>query len=315
MPLGSLDAEAIYEFAVTIDRIGVELDRHRVDKSDAFEIYKLLNRSIDLQLQRFEAGDSGPVTARHLAQAFSDICERIYENAGDTLAPAIIADVTRVMSSQVELQARFDRMLHAKRSAPLYSDPAIELECRALLDSAPIFHLASDVYDQCERSNWDNFRLAWGLLPAPFFRILIDGETWLPLSDDPTQQAQTKWLLIDARARVWRLYEKSKTRGIDRPSKAQVIGVTFDTGDAECQAMESRSIQMPVAGEYQPWTLNPVSASRLIRVLGTFVLLLQNERVAVARSSNGDHRVTLPGNRSVNQLANAVIERAKTNKK
>ncbi|HUA09924.1 MAG TPA: hypothetical protein VMA98_11715 [Candidatus Acidoferrales bacterium] len=288
----------------------VELDRHSVGEDDAFEIFSELSEFADEQTQRYLAGESGPLTAASLAETFSRLCAQRFDGPSLRLTQSITEDVSRVLNSQVELQQHFDAMIQRQRTSkqPRYADPSIQDACEELLDKVPTFHVTSEVYDQCERSAWDIVDLYSRLFPAKTFAIAVDGETWLPITGDPTQQAQTDWLLVDARTPLWRYYERTRLRGIDVPNRVQVVGVIHNSETGQSRSVESSNIQVPIAGAYEGWAMDSIQAGRLARVMITFLLLRQHKDVLVTPGSSPLHwNVALPKGRTVDQIVSEVL--------
>ncbi len=317
LPIAGLDPETVYEVAVTVDRLGLELDRHGVCKDDAALVYSDLVVAVDRHTQRYESLESGPLSAGILARHFAESCARRFDGVTDNLTDGVLHDVSRVVNSQSELEAAFQIQLERQETQKqqAYADESIEASCDELLNNVPTFRILSEVFDQCERSSWDVLNFPLNILPAMAFTIAVDGETWLHLKKDPTRKAQTEWLIVDARTPEWCFYERAKTRGIDQPSKAQVVGAMYDIFNKTYRPFESLEIFIPDHSEYKPWALSSRDSSRFLRVAVTFMLLLQGDGVTVYKSAESGHStVNLPPDKTVDEIISEVLTRSRPRK-
>lgn len=167
------------------------------------------------------------------------------------------------------------------------------------------------MYDACEFSSWYG---AGRHDSVGTLKIIVDGETWPHLLNDPTVQAQSKFLLIDARHEIWRLYEQVVVRGLGvHPGTAQVTGVLYSAVSGDYKPIESNSVYIPSGETHNRWEMDTIQQGRIVRVALTVLLLIQSDKVRITpNSGNGSNswKVTLPAGVSVNEIVSEVQERA-----
>lgn len=187
----------------------------------------------------------------------------------------------------------------------------IENACEDLLNRALVLHMPSHVYDQCERADWTAFRSSRNLLPAPAFRIAVDGESWLQAESNPFVRLQTEWLIVDARAQQWHLFERVRLQGMDIPPNTDVTyGVWVDSNTGVYGPIESQSY-IPINGEYHSLSCDQKEAGRIYHVIGTLMLLCQHPNVHIREMKDPKHAVLeVPVDVSIDDLVADVLDAA-----
>ena len=307
--IDDLDRDTVYAIGVAMDRCGVVADQRGKPPDQAFDFHGELAETANAHVQAYRDGAAGPLTAGVLIETFCKIAGFDRETGA-----AILSETRRIVLNQDELLAAF-MATRQQRQAPgtvLYADPSIETACVSLLSTVPTYHIESTVYDQCEVAEWPPIEPDPRLFPHPAFAIAVDDQTWPTLVDDPTQQAQTEWLIVDGRESVWCFYERALVRGIGRPNQTQVAGATADSKTGQIQCIESTSTFVPVDGEYQRWTFDDIQANRMLCAALSFMLVLQDDQVAVTAQPQANHwNVALPPGQRVNEVIERVLTRAK----
>jgi len=297
-PIDGLAEDLAYALGLAMRFIGYSFDKLRLSPSEALRIFGLLAEAADERMQSHWRGECGPFTVDVLIDVLLRTCGALYREADADVARGIRGYVASAGSVPVEIVKR----------PPIADD--MERASASLIERVPTFHLASDAYDQCERADWPGFRLTVQLLPAAAFLIAVDGATWLQLVDDPTKQAQTQWLLVDAREPTWSMYERVKVRGMDIPPGFEnLIGATLNFRSGSYQPMESLNTFLPVGGSFVPPRIDSIQAARITHAAFSFLLLLQNPRVKKrAHRAHGHWIVSLPDGFSVNDLIHEVLD-------
>jgi hypothetical protein len=187
----------------------------------------------------------------------------------------------------------------------------LEQACNELLGIVPAFHVPSDVYDQCERAEWPPIRAEGRFFPNGAFLIIVDGETWLQFESDPTKQAQTRWMLVDARQRKLLIYESVDFRGMDVPTGANILmGATCDTPTGVHRPIASHAAFLPTEiGGWQPFSMDMAEARRMNHALFSFLTLLKSPRVTVTpHRAHGHWTMDIPVDTAVNELIDEVLD-------
>ncbi len=297
-PIDGLAEDLAYGLGLAMRFIGYTFDKLGLSPNDALRIFGLLAEAADERMQSYRKGECGPFTVDVLIAVLLRTCGKLYRNADVDVASGIRGYVASAARMPLELV----------KHPPIADD--MRRACANLIERIPAFHLASDVYDQCERADWVGFRLSVQLLPAAAFLIAVDGATWLQLVDDPTKQAQTQWLLVDAREPIWSMYERVKVRGMDVPTGFEnLIGATLNFRSGSYQPMESLNTFLPVGGSFEPSRIDTIQAARIAHAVLSFLLLLRNPRVKRrAHRAHGHWTVSLPGGFTVNDLIGEVLD-------
>jgi len=179
----------------------------------------------------------------------------------------------------------------------VYATPFIKAACDSLVGHVPAYHIESRVYDESEVSKWLAIQGDSSLSPDPAFMIVVDDETWPGVAGTPFQ-AQTQWLIVDARERLWHLYECTMLRGPGiRAGTTQVGGADFDP---------RTGLYKPVVGS--TWRIE--EAGRLVRVALTFMMMLLDVDVNLSPCATKGHwNVVLPIGLSVDDIIARVLRR------
>jgi len=183
----------------------------------------------------------------------------------------------------------------------------IEASCAELLTCAPVLHVQSHVYDQCEVGDWTALRTY--SVPAPLFRVQVDGETWLQSVSDPFIRQQTEWLLFDLRAPQWKCYERVHARSLNEAATANFTnGAWLDAKTGGYGPIESQ-MYVPVNGTVETLTCSMREAGRMFHVLGSLMYLFSNSKVRIREVQGTNEAVLmLPKNASVNDLIYDVLK-------
>lgn len=183
----------------------------------------------------------------------------------------------------------------------------IEASCAELLTWAPVLHVQSHTYDQCEVGDWTALRPL--SIPAPAFRLQVDGETWLQSISDPFILQQTEWLLFDLREPLWKCFERVHVRSLNEAGISNFTnGAWLDATTGGYGPIESQ-MYVPVNGTVETLTCSMREAGRMFHVLGSLMYLFAHSKVRIREVQGTNEAVLmLPKNASVNDLIYNVLK-------
>ncbi len=254
-----------------------------------------------------------------LAESIGDWMDRHPENTAafniDTFLDLYLTKRTDLQRDYVSwFRGRVHAYINGRLSAVPQKGPSprafdIEAACAAMLPWAPVLHVDSHVYDQCERGDWTALRPSHILLPSPVLRVQIDGETWLQSVSDPFIRLQTEWLLVDVSEQQWKCYERVHARAVNGSVTPDVTyGAWLDAKTGTYGPIESQ-MYVPADGAVQTLTCDMKEAGRMFHVLGTLMILFAHPKVRVREIRGGNQAVLeLPKGSSVNDLVYEVLK-------
>ncbi len=202
-----------------------------------------------------------------------------------------------------------------RRAIAGYSHPKVEQLEKDVLPFVPAFHVAGPLYDDLERSSWTTIR-SGAVKTGLAFSIVVDGEHYVPLVDDPETLARTEYLLVDARAPVWIICKRIRFR--DRTGEREAVqttGVEWSVQTGEKTALvadASYDVRGSVVSRREAYARR--EQDRMTHVALGFMALLLHTKVAMKKIASppdgGNHfRVELPRNYTVDQIVEDVNHR------
>ena len=291
----TLSEELRYMIGVAVRYIGFSLDMVGLSVTEAEGIHGDLCESIALHMTPANSSEPQPFTVDTLVVYLLEKHGYLYSDQAAAFRESVHKYVHKVMTANYE-----------RGGPPRAWD--IEAAAKELFDVAPSIHVRSHVYDQCERGDWTAFQTDRPLLPAPVFKLIVDDETWLQAGDNPMICLQTDWLILDARRKKWKCYERIRLKGLDVPPKTDItLGAWYESKTGGCGPIESQTY-LPFDGAYHSFTSNTKEASRMFHVIGSLMLLLQHGDVYLNRQGNCDWVLTIPDDRSVDSLIADVLK-------
>ncbi len=290
-----LAEETRYRLGAAMRRIAASFDQLYLERDEAINVVGDLFESI----AQFMSDDNERATQFSVETMLELLLERhsyLYPGRGSFLRRQVHEYVQYMMNGNYEVAG-----------PPRAWD--LEEACKVMLEHAPVIYMASQVYDQCERADWTAYQSDGPMLPAPAFRIAIDGETWLQAENNPLIFQQTDWLIVDARELEWRCYERVRMKGMDIPPKADVTQAAwFDSTTGRYGPIESQTY-LPIEGAYHALMCDQKSAGRMFHVVGSLVLLLQHPHVRLRdRAVGGSCTLELPEGATVDELIHDVLD-------
>jgi hypothetical protein len=253
----------------------------------------------------------------HLAERIAKWMDQHSENLAEFNIDTLL-DLYRSVRSDLRADyvSWFRERVHAYVNGRINGSPQkgrsprafdIEASCAELLACAPVLHVESHVYDQCEVGDWTALRTY--SVPAPLFRVQVDGETWLQSVSDPFIRQQTEWLLFDLREPQWKCYERVHARSLKEAATGNfTYGAWLDAKTGGYGPIESQ-MYVPVNGTVETLTCSMREAGRMFHVLGSLMYLFAHSKVRIREVQGTNEAVLmLPKNASVNDLIYDVLK-------
>jgi len=300
-PIDELDCRTGYCLGVATRYAGFGLDRKGVSPNDALVIFGKLAEDAATVMEAYRTGGGKPYSLDMFIDSLLRICGNLFADI------AMREGIHTYVNHALQMQPQAGRAV--LKTGIHYVHSEVEEACDSLMGNVPVYHIPTDIYQQCEISAWGAIRADdRDLFPHEAFMIAVDGETWVRL-EDPTQEASSEWLIVDWRKRPARLYEKWDMRGLGiEPDAAYVLGAVCNPGTGDIRPYESSRYFGPVSGSYQPMTDSPFQANRLVRVALTFLIMLKNEDVKVEpHALKGHWNVAFPPGRTVDEIVDDIL--------
>ncbi len=299
LPIDDLDKKSAYTIGIAVRCAGFLLDMSGEDPDFAMRVHGELAEATQDHMEGYRAGIHGPYSHEIFVSHFLNV---FGFDDPDAVRAAFAAYIENALVQPFQWTDEWFGQL-----MPLYAHPDVEAACTDLLDGAPAYHVDSSVYDACEISSW------YGMGPqagAGVFKIVVDGETWPNLVSNPMVQAQSEFLLVDAREDVWRLYERIALRGMGVPQgTAQISGVLYNSFSGDYQPIESNSVYVPNGETHAQFEMDILQQARIVRVMLSVLMLIESNKVRVTRiAGNGSrsYKVKLPARLTVDEIVEDV---------
>jgi hypothetical protein len=275
-------AEA-YRIGRALRFIGYVLDQHQQRLKVGERVHRALREAAQARATRGES-----YTAEHLTADFLDtfgsrlgmdsayLRGRILTYADEQVA------VRRADENFTDLGP--DAVAAARRAREGYSHPRFETLTKTLIPLVPNFHVSGPLYDDLERAQWSSIPKLVAKTGLSLC-IVVDGEHWVPLSDEPETLARTEYLLIDARTHQWVICERGRVR--KRGYEAvQIIGIEWNVQTGEKIALDADSRYELTGTSVSRWELSNVEQGRMLRVALGFLALLMHDQVVIRKISS-----------------------------
>ncbi len=297
-PIDSLAPELRYRIGIAMRYIASSFDVQKLTVAKAIEIYGTLAEGIgdwmDRHSESTDAFDINTLLDLYLSQR-------------NDLDPSYVSWFRERTHVYVN-----GRITATPQRGPSPRAFDIEAMCAELLPWAPVLHVQSHIYDECERGDWTAPPPDLLQLPSPVFRVQVDGETWLQSISDPFIRLQTEWLLIDVTEPRWKCYERVHARSLNGAAIPDVTyGAWLDAKTGHYGPIESQ-MYVPVSGALRTLTCDVSESGRMFHVLGTLMILFAHPEVQL-REVHGtdDAALELPKGVSVNDLIYDILKAPK----
>jgi hypothetical protein len=313
LAVDNLSIREAYRVGRAVHFIGYVLDQENQRTKTGERVHRLL---LEASRRRQAAGER--YTAEELTSEFLDAFASRLSKDADWLRDRIIAyadtevafryadgDLSNLRPPEAEAQ---------RRAMAGYSHPKVEELEKHVLPLVPAFHVSGQLYDDLERSSWMTVR--GGVVKTGLaFSIVVDGEHFVPLVDDPDTLARTEYLLVDARLPLWVVCERVRFR--DRTSEreaAQTTGLEWNARTSE-RAMLVADASYEISGSVASRRdFAEREQDRMAHVALGFMAVLSHTKVAMKKIASpperGDQfRVELPGSYTVDQIVDDINRR------
>jgi len=316
LAVDDLSIREAYRAGRAVHFIGYVLDQENQRTKTGERVHRLL---LEASRRRQAAGER--YTAEELTSEFLDAFASRLSKDAEWLRDRIIAYVdTEVAFRYADGDLRNLRPPEAeaqRRAMAGYSHPKVEELEKHVLPLVPAFHVSGSLYDDLERSSWTTVRgsvVKTGLA----FCIVVDGEDFVPLVDDPDTFARTEYLLVDARKPPWVICERVRFR--DRTTEREAVQTT----GLEWNARTSEKTMLVADANYELTGSVPSrrdfalrEQDRMTHVALGFMAVLSHTKVAMTKLASppnqGDHfRVELPRNYTIDRVIDDVNRRRHT---
>jgi hypothetical protein len=290
--------------------VGFVLDQEQQDRRSGEQAHRLLS-----ERARAHAASGQSYTAEQLADDFlvafghrfsteagyirGRILTYAYANVPVRRADENVADLG---PSAVEARRR---SLHG------YSHPEVEDLTQALVPAVTAFHIQGPLYDDLERSSWTQMPTRI-VRTGSAFTIVVDGQHWVPLSDNPDILARTEYMLVDARTSTWTLCERAWILRRDGGAPLiQTMGLEWNTETGERTPMLADAVYAVTGTTASRWECPAHEQDRMMRVPLGFMALLAHAKVTIekAATSVGEadrFRVALPKRYDVERIVDDI---------
>lgn len=310
LAVDDLSIREAYRVGRAVHFIGYVLDQENQRTKTGERVHRLL---LEASRRRQAAGER--YTAEELTSEFLDAFASRLSKDAEWLRDRIIAYVdTEVAFRYPDDDPSILRPPEAeaqRRAMAGYSHPKVEDLEKHVLPLVPAFHVSGPLYDDLERSSWTTVRgsvVKTGLA----FSIVVDGEHFVPLVDDPDTFARTEYLLVDARLPLWVICERVRFR--DRTSEreaAQTTGLEWNARTSE-KTMLIADARYEISGSVASRRdFADREQDRMTHVALGFMAVLSHTKVTMKKIQSplnrGDHfQVALPRNYSIDRIIEDV---------
>jgi len=262
-----------------------------------------------------DAGRDQPYTAEQLTDDFLDAFAGRLSKDADWLRDRILRYVDTEVAFRNPSEDPGDisegDAKSQRRAIAGYSHPKVEQLEKDVLPFVPAFHVAGPLYNDLERSTWTSIH-SGAVKTGLAFSIVIDGEHFVPLVDDPDTFARTEYLLVDARLPLCVICERVRFR--DRTTEREAVQTT----GLEWNARTSEKTMLVADASYE-MTGSVASRrefaqreqDRMTHVALGFMAVLSHTKVTMTKNASppnrGDHfQVELPRSYTIDRVVDDV---------
>lgn len=310
LAVDDLSIREAYRIGRAVHFIGYVLDQENQRTKTGERVHRLL---LDASHRRQAAGQR--YTAEELTDDFLHAFAGRLSKDGAWLRDRIIAYVDTEVAFRYadgDLSDLRPPEAEAQRRAMAgYSHPKVEELERHVLPLVPAFHVSGPLYDDLERSSWTTVRESV-VKTGVAFSIVVDGEQFVSLVDDPDTFARTEYLLVDARTPLWVICERVRFRNRTTDREAvQTTGLEWNTQTSEKTMLVADASYEMTGSVASRREFAQREQDRMTHVALGFMAVLSHTKVTMTKSpsppNRGDHfQVELPRSYTIDRVVDDV---------